>query len=90
LIGKIIYWFATSNDLGIKEATSYAIANTVEKSNNKQIKLLVDEGCIECLCEMLNPDIGDTGKILMAIKKVQKNISRLQQKNPKFDRKINI
>jgi hypothetical protein len=32
----------------------------------------VDEGCIECLCEMLNPEIGDTGKILMAIKKVQK------------------
>jgi hypothetical protein len=60
------------NDLGIKDAASYAIASTVERSNNKQINLLVDEAYIECLCEMLNPEIEGIEKMLMAIKKLQK------------------
>jgi hypothetical protein len=73
LIGKIICWYATSKDLAIKEAAAYAITNIVDRSyNKKQIKLLVEEECTESLCDMLKSDIGDIGKVIMALKKIQR------------------
>jgi hypothetical protein len=73
LIGKIICWYATSKDLAIKEAAAYAITNIVDRSyNKKQIKLLVEEECIESLCDMLKSYVWDIGKVIMALKKIQR------------------
>ncbi|WJX32477.1 hypothetical protein P8452_20798 [Trifolium repens] len=73
LIGKIICWYATSKDLAIKEAAAHAITNIVDRSyNKKQIKLLVEEECIESLCDMLKSYVGDIGKVIMALKKIQR------------------
>jgi hypothetical protein len=41
-------------DRGFREQTALAIANAVSRAHGEQIRRLVDEGCLEPICDVLN------------------------------------
>jgi len=73
IIPALVLLFTTSSEIDIKAEVTWALANALSNGTDLHISYLIDQGCVRCLCELLEHyDIITIEAVLEALENVLK------------------
>lgn len=71
IVPALVLLFTTSSELDIKAEVTWALANALSNGTDVHITYLIDQGCVQCLCQLLEHyDIITIEAILEALENI--------------------